>query len=209
VGKLFLLTSGLIIFSLPGPAQNLFPRQPLAPAQGWRVYGTSLLFDGWVKAKVLSHNELFKNDSLLFNFDKATQKLLATDKQFEYKINKKEFQSVTFYNGDLQLIFEHVPAINDKDLFCVLVKTDDKYSLYKYIHTIIKGGRYYDWNSYYILFPFPKVQYLRYNYIDKKLIKKAFALSKDIQKVNAYLTLFDEDAPNEYFLKHLIEYLNQ
>jgi len=199
----------LISLSLTGPAQHIFLPQPLGPTQTWRVYGTPLLFDGWVKAKVSSHNELFKNDSLLYNFDKASQKLLATDKEFEYKVNKKEFQSVTFYNGDLQLTFEHVPAINDKDLFCVLVETDDKYSLYKYIHTIIKGGRYYDWNSYYILFPFPNMQFLRYNYIDKKLIKKAFALSKDNQKVKTYFSLYEADQADEYFLKHLIEYLNQ
>jgi hypothetical protein len=195
--------------SSAGPAQHIFLPQPLGPTQTWKVSGTPLLFDGWVKAKVLSHNELFKNDSLLFNFDKGSQKLLATDKQFEYKINKKEFQSVTFYYGDLPLTFEHVPVINDRDLFCVLVKTDDRYSLYKYIHTIIKGGRYFDWNSYYILFPFPNVQFLRYNIIDKKLIRKAFALSPDKQKVNDYFDQYGADQADEYFLKHLVEYLNQ
>ncbi len=190
-------------------SSQLFPPQPVPSSFQRNIAGTPLLFNDWVKAKVVSHNPLFENDSMLFNFDLVSQKLMATDKAYQYKISKKEFQSVTFYDGDLTLTFEHVPVINSRDLFHVVIKDIDKYSLYEYIHMSVRGNNYFVWDSFYVVFPFPNMQYSRFNIINKKLIKQSFSLSPDIQKVNAYYSEHSKDEPNAYFLRGLIDYLNQ
>ncbi|HXB43116.1 MAG TPA: hypothetical protein VNV85_03630 [Puia sp.] len=211
MSKVLLLTYLIISLSSTGSAQEFFSGQPVSHDNFFSpIKGSPLLFNDWVKGKVVSNNALFKNDSMLFNLDKVSQRLLATvDKQIEYKIDKKEFQSVTFYLGDLTCTFEHVPAINYKDLFFVIIKTDDKYSLYKYMHTEIRGRTYVEWAVYYILFPFPEVHFLRLNTVNKKVIQRAFALSKDFQKINNYYSQHSTDEPNEYFLKKMVEYLNE
>jgi hypothetical protein len=170
------------------------------------------LFSNWVKATIVSQNPLFKNDSTLrYNFDKSTQKLLATaDRLTPYKINSREFQSITFYySGDNTLILEHVPAITDKDLFFRIIRSEDKYSLYYSLHTEVKGRAYVDTREYYIIFPFPDIHLARLRIIDKRLIKKAFALTTDEQKVETFLTQHADEEPSEYFLKELVQYLDQ
>src|SRR5580692_5229921 len=81
-------------------AQRVFPAQTTSPT-GFNapMSNSPLLFSDWVKATIVSENPLFKNDSIfLYNFDKSAQKLLATaDRQIQYRINSKEFQSITFY----------------------------------------------------------------------------------------------------------------
>jgi hypothetical protein len=175
------------------------------------VSGSPLLFDDWVKAKVVSHSPFFLNDSsLLFNFDLTTQRLLATvDKQTEYKISRKEFQQVTFYYGDLTFTFEHVPAINDKDLFCEVVKKEDKYSLYSLMHSEIRGNAYAESTVYYIVFPFPDVHAVRLKTFDMRLIRQAFGLNPDRQKVDAFFSQHATEEMNGYLLKKLVEYLDE
>jgi hypothetical protein len=208
LGKPIVLALLFINLWVTGSAQ-LFPPQPGPPNPPRNIVGTPLLFTDWVQAKVLSHNELFNNDSLLYNFDLVSQKLLAIDKQVEYRINKKEFQSVTFYHADFTLTLEHVPVINRKDLFLAVIKAPDKYSLYEYMHVVVGAYSYYVWNSFYIVFPFPNMRFVRLNIINKKLIRQSFALSSDIQRLDTYYSLHRNDEPNAYFLKGLIEYLNQ
>jgi len=184
----------------------ILPSEP-----GVRVAGSPLLFENWVKAKVVSHSPFFQNDSsLLFNFDLVNQRLLATvDKQTEYKISRKEFQEVTFYYGDMTFTFEHVPAINDKDLFCEVVKTEDKYSLYALMHSEIRGNSYAESTVYYLVFPFPDVHAVRLKTVDMRVIRQAFGLNPDRQKVDAFFSQHSTEEMNGYFLKKLVEYLDE
>jgi hypothetical protein len=212
--KAALLLALLYILSTPPTAgQRVFPQQE-APPTGFNAPMTNspLLFSDFVKATITSQNPLFVNDSnFVYNFDKAAQKLLATaDRQIQYKVNSKEFQSITFhYSVDNSLTLEHVPAINDKDLFFRIIRSDIKYSLYYSLHTEVRGRSYVDTREYYIVFPFPDIHTARLRVIDKQLIKKAFALSADEQKVETFLTQHADEEPSEYFLKKLIQYLNQ
>jgi hypothetical protein len=203
----------LTLRSVPADAQHLFPRQETGPT-GFNapMNNSPLLFSDWVKATVVSQNPLFANDSsFVYNFDKAAQKLLATgNRQIQYRVNSKEFQSVTFYYaGEEPLILEHVPAINNKDLFFQIIKSDDKYSLYYLQHTEVRGRSYVDSREYYIVFPFPDIHTARIRTMDKRLIKKAFALSTDAQKAETFLTQYADEEPSEYFLKELVQYLDQ
>lgn len=171
-----------------------------------------LLFSDWVKATIVSQNPLFANDSIFsYNFDKSSQKLLATaDRQTQYKVNGREFQSATFYySGNHTLILEHVPAINDKNVFFRITRSDDKYSLYYSLHTEVRGRSYVDTREYYIVFPFPDIHIARIRTMDKRLINKAFALSRDQQKVETFLSQHTDEEPSEYFLKELVQYLDQ
>jgi hypothetical protein len=198
----------------PGAAQRVFPRQEVPPTNSNAPMANSpLLFSGFVKATIISQNPLFANDSIfVYNYDKAAQKLLATDsnRQFQYRVNSKEFQSITFnYAGQQTLTLEHVPVINDKDLFFRIIKTDDKYSLYYSLHTEVRGRSYVDTREYYIVFPFPDIHTARLRIMDKRLIKKAFALNPDEQKVETFLAKHTDEELSEYFLKELVQYLNQ
>jgi hypothetical protein len=171
-----------------------------------------LLFSHWVKAKVISRNPFFEDDSTyLFNFNCNTQQLLASaDNKKEYKVNSKEFESVTFfYKTDLPLTIEHVPAINDKGLFFEIIKTKDKYSLYYQLRSQIKGGTFVSFWEYYIVFPIPDSHVSRLRVLNKTLIKKAFRLSPDEQKVDTWFARNTESEGSVYSLKELIGYLNQ
>ena len=181
--------------------------------------GSTLLFSDWVSAKVESRNPFFASDSLLFNFDKWNQVLLATaDKKEILKIDRKEFQRVTFSLHGIDYIFEHVPVINGKDLFQVLVEDSGRYCLYKFIHIDMRvssyrghiTNRYYlEDYTYYIVFPFPDMRVTKLVRWDKKLLKRAFVLSGDSSKVDAFYSAHEELGPGEEFLRGLVEYLDQ
>ncbi len=196
----------------PTAAQRVFPGQEAPPTRfNAPMTNSPLLFSDFVKATITSQNPLFANDSnFVYNFDKSAQKLLATsDRQMQYKVNSKEFQSITFYySADNTLTLEHVPAINDKDVFFRIIRSDDKYSLYYSLHAEVKGRSFVDTREYYIVFPFPDIHTARLRIIDERLIKKAFALSTDEQKVETFLTQHADEEPSEYFLKELIGYLD-
>ena len=191
-------------------------QRPITPSQDYLQYqfapvsGDPYLLEGWVRGKAESRNPFFANDSLWFNYDLTSQKLVATiDKIKAYIADSREFQSVTFYLSNTTLTLEHVSAINDKDLFFDLVKSDHGYSLYKHVRDQIRGKRYVEWNTYYIVFPAPDANIVKLNVLDKKLIQRAFALSPDSKKVADYFSQRKDDYPNEYFLRALVEYLNK
>ena len=191
-------------------------QRPITPSQDYLQYqfapivGDPYLFEGWVRGKVESRNPFFANDSLWFNYDLSSRRLIATiDKVKAYIADSREFQSVTFYLSNTTLTLEHVPAINDKDLFFDLVRSGNGYSLYKYVRDQIRGKRYVEWNTYYIVFPAPDANIVKLNVLDKKLIQRAFALSPDSKKVADYFAQRKDDNPNESFLRGLVEYLNK
>ncbi|HET6255781.1 MAG TPA: hypothetical protein VFE32_17020 [Puia sp.] len=210
----------LIIFacsflSAAGLTQNLLPSQDLLPPHDLPIdlrptAENPLLFNGWVKATVVWHNPLLRNDtSLWFDFDKASQRLVVTkDKVTAFLFNKREFRSVTFYSGNSTFTFEHVPAINDKDIFYAMVRKDGGYSLYKSIRSEAARGGYEDSYVYYVLFPFPDARVLRLKVLDRRLLDHAFNLSGDKQKIGRYYALHPNEEQDEHFLKGLIEYLN-
>ena len=189
--------------------------RPIIPSQDYLqhqfapIVGDPYLFDGWVRGKVESRNPFFANDSLWFNYDLASGKLVATVNQITaYIADSREFQSITFYLSNTTLTLEHVPAINDKDMFFDIVKSDHQYSLYKHVRDAIKGKRYVEWYTYYLLFPAPDASIVKWNVLDKRLIQRAFALSPDKKKVADYFDQRKDDNPNESFLRGLVEYLN-
>lgn len=209
--KFYAGTSACLALWFGGWAQR-----PITPTQDYLQYqfapvsGDPYLFEGWVRGKVESHNPFFANDSLWFNYDLASQKLIATmDHVKAYIADSREFQSVTFFLSNTTVTIEHVPKINDKDLFFDLVKSDHGYSLYKHVRDAIRGKRYVEWDAYYIVFPTLDGNIVKLNVLDKRLIQRAFALSPDKNKVDDYFSRHKDDYPNEYFLRELLEYLNE
>lgn len=209
----YILLLCLVMAVLTAPAQQLFPvaigpTNANTPYSG--VQGSPLLFSDWVPAKVESRSPFFANDSLLYNYDKERQVLLATsDKKIAYKIDRKEFRRVTFNLSGFTYTFEHVPQINDKDLFLVLVEDSGRYCLYKFFNTGIRGRRYVDWLVYYIVFPFPDTRVVKLERWDKKMLQRQFALGADSRKVAAFYSQYEDLAPGEEFLRGLVNYLDQ
>jgi hypothetical protein len=208
MNRFFCLCQICIFFALKGIAQGgIFPNYPLynppVSPRAVPIKGSPLLFDSsWAHAKVVAeNNDVISNDSLFFNFNKINQNLLLTeDYRKIYEVDRRDVKSVTFYWNDSVYIFEHVFAINKRDLFQELIRDDKKYSLYKFIHTTIKPvswhsnglqtegelyDQYVDDPIYYIIFPDKEYRIL--NKIDRKSIEKAFILKKDNQKVNDWL----------------------
>jgi hypothetical protein len=191
-------------------AQDVLPVNDLPFELPVSNFHNTLLFNGWVKATVVWHNPLLRNDSSLrFDFDKASQRLLVTmDKKSEFIFDRREFLSVTFYMGISSFTFLHVPVINDKDLFYELVHSNRRYSLYESIRPKAWKNGYLDWNEYYIVFPFPDVRVLKLTAPDKWVLDRAFELSSDKQRLDRYYALHADEEQGEHFLKGLIEYLN-
>jgi hypothetical protein len=203
----------VICFLLPAlavRAQDILPVNDLPFELPVPEFHSTLLFNGWVKATVMWYNPVLRNDtSLLFDYDKSSQRLLVTtDKKTEFLFDSREFQSVTFHVGISAFTFIHVPAINGKDLFYELVRSDHRYSLYKSIRPKVWRDGYVDWNEYYIVFPFPQVRVLKLRAPDKWLLDRAFELTADKKTVDEYYALHSEEEQAEHFLKGLIEYLN-
>ncbi len=191
-------------------AQDILPVNDLPFELPVASFHSTLLFNSWVKATVVWQNPLLRNDSLLwFDFDKASQRLLVTaDKKTEFLFDKRELRSVTFRMGVSSFTFLHVPAINDRDLFYEMVRSNHRYSLYESIHPKVWKDGYLDWSEYYIVFPFPKTRVLKLSAPDKWLLDRAFELSSDKEKLDRYYALHPDEEQGEHFLKGLIEYLN-
>jgi hypothetical protein len=209
------LKKALVIFvcsllSAAALAQDILPVNDLPFELPVSNFHSTLLFNGWVKATVVWHNPLLRNDSSLwFDFDKAAQRLLVTtDKKTEFLFDKREFQSVTFRLGISAFTFLHVPAINDRDLFYELVGSNRRYSLYESIHPKVWKDGYLDWNEYYIVFPYPNVRVLKLSAPDKWLLDRWFEPGGDKEKLDRHYTLHAGEEQGEHFLKGLIEYLN-
>lgn len=163
-------------------------QRPIIPTQDYLQYqfapivGDPYLVEGWVRGKVESRNPFFANDSLWFNYDLASGRLIATiDKVKAYIADGREFQFITFYLSNTTLTLEHVPAINDKDMFFDIVKSD-KYSLYKHVRDAIRGKRYAEWYTYYLLFPPPRRQYRQMECIGQEIDPTGFCAQPGQEK---------------------------
>ncbi|HEV3221319.1 MAG TPA: hypothetical protein VGZ90_00500 [Puia sp.] len=189
--------------------------------------GKNLLFEGnWVKGRLLtSNNSIVSSDSFFFNFDKIEHRLLITsDFKKMFEIDRREFKAALFYSNDSAYVYKHIYFINDKDLFQVLVFDENRYSLYKVIHTkLIKESftinmistpgssyfreKYVDMPEYYIFFP--NREYRSIFTLKKGPIERIFELNQDSEKVNEYLRMGSSKVYNEDELIQLILYLNK
>jgi hypothetical protein len=219
-----------VFIALQGVAQNgsfsnFQQYNPPVSPRAVPIKGSPLLFDSvWAQARVVTeNNEIILIDSLHYNLNKLNQNLLVTkDYQKIYEIDRRDIKSVTFYWHDSVYIFEHVFAINNKDFFKELIRDDNKYSLYKFIHTSIKPvswpnngleqegllyDQYIDNPVYYLIFPDKEYRVL--NKLNKKNIEKAFGLKKDSQKVQNWLAVQNHNSSDEKLLWNLILHLNE
>jgi hypothetical protein len=206
--KSLFIVAGLFL-SAAGRAQDILPLREFSFESVSSATNT-LLFNTWVKATVESHNPLLKNDSALwFDFDKLSQRLLVTvDKKTEFIFDRREYQSVTFHFGISTFTVEHVPAIDDKEVFFAMIKAIHGYSLYKSYHLSAWKQGYEETVDYYIVFPSANLTFLRLETPDQRQLDHAFELSGDRQRLDKYFELHNAEEKDEHFLKGLIEYLN-
>jgi len=199
----------------------------IKPYENFEGYfeGQNLLFENnWVKARLLTaNNSIISNDSFRFNFNKIDRALITTaDYKKVFEIDWREFKAVLFYLKDSAYIFRHIELVNNKDLFQVLVNGNDKYSLYKTIHTKLVKGHYgglspapYDKFSdhfvnateYCILFP--NREYRIFYVLKRAAIERVFKLNRDSEKVKYFFERTgNRDLYEENDLLELIAYLN-
>jgi len=177
------------------------------------IMGSHYLFDKWVEGSLITSNSVeIANKAYYFNYDKISNNLfLTTDFKEIIEIDKREFKSFVLKDGSREYFFEHVPVVDDKKFFQVLVK-DKKYSLYKLIVTKFKknesfnnSGGFVDSYSYYVIFPGEKL-FKKINLSKKSIIKNIFT---EPEKVDEYLSSHQYDAIDEALLIDLINYLNK
>ncbi len=140
-----------------------------------------------------------------------------------FEIDRREYKAALFYMNDSAYIYKHIYFINDKDLFQVLVYDENRYSLYKVMHTKLiretfsmdhcycsgsTGSRekYVDMPEYYIFFPTKNTD--QFLLLKKGPIERIFELNRDSDKVNDYLKMTGNRVYDENDLIQLILYLN-
>ena len=77
------------------------------------------------------------------------------------------------------------------------------------MHSEIRGNYYAESTVYYLVFPFPDVHAVRLKTVDMRVIRQAFGLNPDRQKVDTFFSLHATEEMNGYFLKKLVEYLDE
>jgi hypothetical protein len=181
----------------------------------WNNYFKSgeYLFEKWVKGSIVSvNNELIKNDTYFFNYNKVSQNLFLTiDFKEIFEIDNREFKSFTLTDGPVEYCFEHQKIIDNNRFFQVLVK-NKKYSLYKYTAAKFRkdnipaeSGGFVNWYSYYLVFPGERIY--------KVIRLKKKSISRNIytepEKTEAYFLLHQHKPVDETFLIGLVNFLNQ
>lgn len=165
---------------------------------------------------------LINTTGFIFNYDKVTGSLLATeDKINNMLVASGGIQSFVLKGMGKRYFFEHVKTIDSIHFFLALVKSGNKYSLYKRFVTrylvsdsrndgIIQTGNdyneYKDANQYYVVDESANTSTQITN-MKSKDIKALFAPQKE--KVDSYFKQHRDDDIDEKFLTGLINYLNQ
>ena len=185
--------------------------------------GTRFLFNTWVDGDsvINAQGNLINTTSFIFNFDKMTGNLLATqDKINNMAVAPTGINSFILKDKGKKYPFEHVKAIDSFKFFLVLVKSEAQYSLYKRFVTkfiesnfrndgIIQTGHdydeYKDESQYYIV---RQSTGISENIILKPKVMKA-VLKDNKEKVDVYFSQHKSDPIDEIFLVGLITYLNQ
>jgi hypothetical protein len=176
--------------------------------------GDEYLFEKWVKGSVVTSNNIeITNDKYFFNYDKISNNLLlTTDLNEIIEIDKREFKAFVLKDGSNEYHFEHMPVIDNKKFFQVLVK-NDRYSLYKW--TFVKHKKkegftnvYWELSDayfYYVVFPNGRF-YKKINLKRRSIEKNIFA---EPGKIDSYFSSHPYHEIDESFLIDLINYLNK
>jgi hypothetical protein len=171
------------------------------------------LFFKWVKGTLVAMNgEQINNDAYFLNYNKVSHNVfLTTDFKEILEIDRRELRSFVFKDGAREYVFEHVPVIDDKNFFQVIVKSR-KYSLYKLTYTKFKRnegfngfGEFVDSYRYFVIFPDSRI-YKQVGLSRKSLMKNLVA---DPAKMEAYFSLHPNSVVTEDLLTDLVNYLNQ
>jgi hypothetical protein len=186
----------------------------------FNIKGTRLLFDNWVRGAVIKNNgEEINGDKYYFNFDKITNNLLVTiDKQQIIEVYKDSIQSFRFKEHGTLYAFEKFPAIERFRFVQILLKDDEKYSLFKSLHTRFIGSdyqtngltetgnpydEYVDSYKYFIVYKGDvRPVELKFSSI-KKALKENSSLAKD------YYANHISDEIDESYLSDIVQYVNQ
>jgi hypothetical protein len=185
--------------------------------------GSRYLFDSWVKGKLIdTANREINTYNYLFNYDKMTGKLIATqDKQTVIEVDYIAIRSYSMtdqYGREMR--FEKIDLINKNKFLVNLVNGGNKkYALYKSINTkfvkadfvtngLIQSGNKYDEYAdsydYYIVYGngiYKKIE------LKEKAVKQV--LIEDKEKVKNFFVQHSGDKLDELLLSELIIFLNQ
>lgn len=185
--------------------------------------GKRFLFDEWVEGDSVidAKGNLINTDAFIFNFDKTTNSLLASqDKINNMLVTSDGVQSFILKSKGKKYFFTHVHTINPSLFFLEMVKSDTRYSLYKRFITkyiaanfrndgVIQTGNdyneYKDENEYYVVDAVTKAS--QTINLKAKTVKAVFAADKE--KVNSYFKQNNSGEIDEAFLAGLLLYLNQ
>lgn len=183
--------------------------------------GTRFLFNNWEKGdSVITRYGIALNvSSYLFNYDKMTGSLLASENRKEaLAVSASGIQSFKLAFANRQYNFEHVNVIDSSKFFLALVKNKEKYSLYRefvvkfipsnyrndgLIATGTLDNEYKDESRYYLLMPDATFRLIVFK---PKAIKDILIKEKD--KADQFFSRHKEDDINESFLIHLINEVN-
>lgn len=185
--------------------------------------GSRFLFNEWVEGDSIINAQgvLINTVGFVFNYDKITGGLLATqDKINNMLVASTGIQSFILNKTGKKFLFQHLKTIDSSHFFLALIKSSDKYSLYKRFEThyapanarndgVMQTGNdyneYKDDNEYYVVDETANAA-SKLSFKSKN-IKEVLAAQKD--KVNDYFKQHRDDEINEKFLVGLVTYLNQ
>jgi hypothetical protein len=186
----------------------------------FNIKGTRLLFDNWVRGTVVKNDgEEISGDKYYFNFDKITNNLLVTvDQNNIIEVYKDSIQSFKFKEHGTLYAFEKFPAIERYRFVQILIKDDEKFSLYKSLHTRFVGSdyqtngltetgnpydEYVDIHKYYIVYKGEvRPVELKFSSI-RKALKENSSLAKD------YYASHMLDEIDESYLSDIVQWVNQ
>lgn len=186
--------------------------------------GARFLFNTWVDGDSVVNTQgvLINTTSFLFNFDKMTGNLIATqDKINNMSVSPSGIYSFVLKYGSRRYPFEHVKVIDSANFFLALVKSEAKYSLYKLLAAkfipsnyrndgVVQTGNtnneYKDESRYYVA-DAAAGKSVEITSVKSKSIKAALPAVAD--KIDAFFKSHKEDAMDEAFLTKMVAYLNQ
>lgn len=185
--------------------------------------GTRFLFNTWVKGDSILDvkGNLIATTSFLFNYDKMTGNLLATeDKINNMSVAPAGIRSFILKDNNRNYIFQHVDAIEPNRFYLTLVKSDTGYCLYKQLAVSFKKAdfrndgvvqtgstedEYKDESQFYLVQPAKGSS----KQIELKPKSIKALLESEKEKTDAFFKQHKNDELDERFLINLVTYLNQ
>lgn len=106
--------------------------------------GNQYLFEEWVSGELIDDQGNTYSDGYLFNFNKINQNIYykKKDSAGTFIVNKSLVKSIKLTDGVRTFTLEKVPAIDNENLYCVLVK-GRKYSLYSLTKTNFVAANFF------------------------------------------------------------------